>query len=44
MLLAIKLVLNLFGQFSIYLYNNFLERSSLDIDFNLILEIITKEL
>ncbi|CAD8071279.1 unnamed protein product [Paramecium primaurelia] len=43
-LLAIKIVMNLFGQFSIYLYNNFLERSQQDIDFNLILEIITKEL
>ncbi|CAD8160631.1 unnamed protein product [Paramecium pentaurelia] len=43
-LLAMKLVVNLFGQFSIYLYNSFLERSQQDIDFNQILETITKEL
>ncbi|CAD8074022.1 unnamed protein product [Paramecium sonneborni] len=42
-LICIKLVMNLLGQFSIYLYNNFLERSQQDIDFNLILETITKE-
>ncbi|CAD8156400.1 unnamed protein product [Paramecium octaurelia] len=44
MMLAMKIVVNLFGQFSIYLYNSFLERSQQDIDFNLILEIISKEL